>query len=160
MQSTSSVSHPIDLKIAYLGGGSREWARKLMLDLALCPDLCGQVDLYDIDMGSARLNERLGNWLQDQPGVVSRWHYTAVSSIESALQGADFVVISIQPGTLETMAAEIAIAEQHGLFFPVGDTVGAPGLVRGLRAATIYEGFAHHIARLCPAPGSSTTPTL
>jgi alpha-galactosidase/6-phospho-beta-glucosidase family protein len=29
----------IPLKIAYFGGGSRAWARKLMLDLALCPDL-------------------------------------------------------------------------------------------------------------------------
>jgi alpha-galactosidase/6-phospho-beta-glucosidase family protein len=28
---------PIELKIAYLGGGSREWARKLMFDLALSP---------------------------------------------------------------------------------------------------------------------------
>jgi len=41
------------LKIAYLGGGSRDWARKLMIDLALCPDLTGQVALYDIDMDSA-----------------------------------------------------------------------------------------------------------
>jgi len=32
----------------------------------------------------------------------------------------------------------------------VGDTAGAPGLVRGLRAATIYEGFAHAIAKHCP----------
>jgi len=26
--------NPIPLKIAYIGGGSREWARKLMIDLA------------------------------------------------------------------------------------------------------------------------------
>lgn len=139
-----------ELKIAYIGGGSREWARKLMIDLALCPDLSGQVALYDIDLDSAGLNEQLGNWLQDQPGVVSRWHYVAVPALEAALQGADFVVLSIQPGTLECMAQEIAIAEQHGLFFPVGDTIGAPGLVRGLRAATIYADFAHAIAAICP----------
>ena len=55
----------IDLKFAYIGGGSREWARKLMIDLALCPDFSGHVSLYDIDMEAARLNEQLGNWLQD-----------------------------------------------------------------------------------------------
>jgi len=137
------------MKIAYIGGGSREWARKLMFDLALCPDLSGSVSLYDIDLESARLNEQLGNWLQEQPGVVSHWHYEAVTTLEESLQDADFVVVSIQPGTLECMASEIAIAEQHGLFFPVGDTAGAPGLVRGLRAATIYEGFAHAIAKHC-----------
>jgi galacturan 1,4-alpha-galacturonidase len=139
-----------ELKIAYIGGGSREWARKLMFDLALCPDMTGQITLYDIDLESARLNEQLGNWLQNQPGVVSRWRYAAVPTLEEALRGADFVVVSIQPGTLECMAQEIAIAERYGLFFPVGDTTGAPGLVRGLRAVTIYKGFAHAIAAICP----------
>ncbi len=141
---------PIKLKIAYIGGGSREWARKLMFDLALCADLVGQVALYDIDMESARLNEQLGNWLQDQPGVVSRWRYVAVPTLKEALSGADFVVASIQPGTLECMAQEIALAERYGMFFPVGDTIGAPGLVRGLRSATIYEGIACAIAAICP----------
>ena len=141
---------PIELKIAYIGGGSREWARKLMFDLALCPHLTGQVALYDIDLDSARLNEQLGNWLQDQPDVVSRWRYVAVPTLEEALRGADFVVASIQPGTLECMAQEIAIAERYGLFFPVGDTTGAPGLVRGLRSATLSAGFAHAIAATCP----------
>ena len=117
--------NPIDLKIAYIGGGSRGWARKLMIDLALCPDLTGQVALYDIDMESARLNEQLGNWLQGQPGVVSRWRYATVDSLDDALRGADFVVVSIQPGTLEIMGQEIAIAERYGMFFPVGDTAGA-----------------------------------
>ncbi len=120
----------IDLKIAYIGGGSREWARKLMIDLALCPELTGQVALYDIDAESAQLDEQLGNWLQGQPGVVSRWHYASVPTLHEALAGADFVVLSIQPGTLECMGEEIAIAERHGMFFPVGDTASAPGLMR------------------------------
>jgi len=139
-----------ELKIAYIGGGSREWARKLMFDLALCPELGGQVALYDIDMDAARLNEQLGNWLQTQPGVVSRWKYATVSTLSDVLRGADFVVLSIQPGPLEIMAEEIAIAEEYGLFFPVGDTTGAPGLVRGLRAATIYAGFVEAIQTICP----------
>ena len=141
---------PIELKIAYIGGGSRAWARKLMFDLALCSDLTGQVDLYDIDLESAQLNERLGNWLGEQPGARARWHYRASSDLSEALAGADFVVMSIQPGTLNCMAEEIAIAERHGLYFPVGDSTGAPGLIRGLRSATIYTGFAHAIAYSCP----------
>src|SRR5262245_35652643 len=116
-----------EIKIAYIGGGSREWARKLMVDLALCPDLTGQVALYDIDLPAAQLNEAFGNWLQDQPGVVSRWRYRAVPSLEETLRGADVVVVSILPGTLAVMAEEMAIAEQYGLFFPVGDTIGATG---------------------------------
>ena len=140
----------VELKIGYIGGGSREWARKLMFDLALCPDLTGQVALYDIDMDAARLNEQFGNWLQEQPGLRSRWHYQAVASLEECLSGADILVLSIMPGPLRIMAEEIAIAEQYGLFFPVGDTAGATGLIRGLRAATIYAGFAEAIATHCP----------
>jgi alpha-galactosidase/6-phospho-beta-glucosidase family protein len=142
--------NPIPLKIAYLGGGSRLWARNLMIDLALCPDLAGEVALYDIDMDSARLNEQLGNWMQAQPGVVSRWQYRAVPALQDALQNADFVIISIQPGPLELMAEDIALAEAYGLFFPVGDTAGAPGLIRGLRTVPIYKEFAEAIAASCP----------
>jgi galacturan 1,4-alpha-galacturonidase len=111
---------------------------------------CGEVLLYDINMDAAKLNEKLGNWLQDQPGVQSRWHYCAVEQLQDALHGADFVFISIQPGPLEMMGHEIGVAEKYGLFFPVGDTTGAPGLMRGLRSAIIYEGFARAIAEYCP----------
>ncbi len=141
---------PIELKIAYIGGGSRGWARKLMIDLAKCPDLTGEVWLYDIDMESARLNEQLGNWMQDKPGVVSRWRYHAEESLTKSLQDADFVVLSIQPGTLEIMGQNLAIAAKYGLYFPVGDTTGAPGLVRGLFSAITYAGFARAIAEHCP----------
>ncbi len=36
---------PDNLKIAYIGGGSRMWARTLMSDLALEPELNGRIDL-------------------------------------------------------------------------------------------------------------------
>jgi alpha-galactosidase len=144
--------NPIQLKIAYIGGGSRLWARKLMIDLALCPELTGEVALYDIDMDSARLNEQLGNWIHAsrQAGVISHWHYVTSATLQEALQNADFVIISIQPGPLDLMAEEIALAEEYGLFFPVGDTTGAPGLIRGLRSACIYKEFAETIATICP----------
>jgi len=140
----------VSLKIAYIGGGSREWARKLMIDLALCAELSGEVALYDIDEPAARLNEQLGNWLQGQPGVISRWAYRVAHTIEDALRGADFVIISIQPGTLELMAEEISIAEEYGLYFPVGDSTGAPGLMRGLRSTLIFASFAEAVSHYCP----------
>ena len=140
----------VELTIAYIGGGSRGWAHILMSDLASCPDLTGIVRLYDIDVGAAQLNATLGNWLQTQPGVPSAWRYEAVASLAEALCGADFVFISIQPGDLGLMAHEIAVAAQYGLFFPVGDTTGVPGLMRGVRAALIYAEFAQAIAETCP----------
>lgn len=143
-------NRPIELTIAYIGGGSRGWAHILMGDLATCPDLTGVVRLYDIDVAAAELNATLGNWLQGQPGVQSAWRYEAVASLAAALRGADFVFISIQPGELALMAHEIAIAERYGLFFPVGDTTGVPGLMRGVRATLRYAQFAQAIAATCP----------
>ena len=43
-----------DLKIAYIGGGSRGWAWNLMKDLAGAEDLSGEVALYDIDYEAAK----------------------------------------------------------------------------------------------------------
>ena len=147
---SSPESSPIKLKIAYLGGGSRGWARTLMQDLALSPQLCGDVYLYDINLQAAKSNVELATWLQSQPGVVADWHYHAVPTIEEALRDADFVVCSVQPGPLEAMEQDLGIPAKYGLHYPVGDTAGAPGLVRGLRAVLIYEKFAHKIAELCP----------
>ena len=140
----------VQLKVAYLGGGSRNWARVLMRDLACCAELGGELRLFDIDFAAAKINEELGNWLHQQPGVVSSWRYRAVEKIETALEGADFVFVSIQPGTLDDMEHEIGVAEKYGLFFPVGDTTGVPGLMRSLRAAITFAGFARAIAEHCP----------
>ena len=141
---------PRHLKIAYIGGGSRIWARTLMSDLALEPDLNGEIYLYDIDHPAAKVNETLGNWIGTHAQARSKWQYTAVSTLPQALQNADFVFISIQPGSFELMAHEIRIAEKYGMYFPVGDTTGVPGLMRGLRSAVTFAGFAKEIAAHCP----------
>lgn len=143
-------TQPVSLRIAFIGGGGRGWAPAFMNDLALCADLTGEVVLHDIDLAAAQANVDFATWLQDQPGVLSRWHYRAEADMAQALRGADMVVISVQPGSLAAMRDEIAIAEEYGLFYPVGDTAGATGLVRGLRSATIYVDIARAIAENCP----------
>ena len=50
-----------DIKIAYIGGGSRGWAWTFMTDLALEEQLSGTINLYDIDFKAAKNNEIIGN---------------------------------------------------------------------------------------------------
>ena len=50
-----------DVKIAYIGGGSRGWAWGLMSDLVSAEDISGSVYLYDIDFEAAQKNEIIGN---------------------------------------------------------------------------------------------------
>ena len=54
-----------NIKIAYIGGGSRGWAWKLMTDLAIADDISGEIALYDIDYEAAKKNEIIGNRIKD-----------------------------------------------------------------------------------------------
>ena len=47
-----------DIKIAYVGGGSRGWAWGLMSDLAATDDISGEVALYDIDFQAAKMPQQ------------------------------------------------------------------------------------------------------
>lgn len=139
-----------DLKVAYLGGGSRGWANIFMRDLALHPLLSGEVRLYDIDFESAKINERFGNWIGTLKNAASVWRYKAVETIAEALKGADIVIASVQPGSLEAMRADLEIPQKYGIFQSVGDTVGPAGIMRGFRSVNIYKYFAQQVAENCP----------
>ncbi|NDL67064.1 alpha-glucosidase/alpha-galactosidase [Anaerotalea alkaliphila] len=138
------------INIAYIGGGSRGWAWGLMSDLALEPALCGTVRLYDIDMEAARENAIIGNRLAEREDVVSSWRYEVSASLEKALAGADFVVISILPGSLETMAVDVHTPERYGIFQAVGDTVGPGGAMRAFRTIPLYIEIAEAIRDHAP----------
>ena len=77
------------IKIAYIGGGSRGWAWGLMSDLAAAPDISGTVYLYDIDQQAAQNNVVIGNRFCDAEGAKSVWQYVAAREIGEALSDAD-----------------------------------------------------------------------
>ncbi len=140
----------LKIKIAYIGGGSKEWAPVFMNDLALASDISGIVSLYDIDKESAILNKIIGNSIKDQVDAISRWDYEVADTIDEALFGADFVAISILPGLIETMKVDVHFPEKYGIFQSVGDTVGPGGVIRSLRSVPMFEFFAKKIRENCP----------
>lgn len=140
----------MDLKIAYIGGGSRGWAWGLMSDLALEPALSGTVALYDTNLAAAKANEQIGNRLQEHPEAASRWHYKAVETLPEALKGADFVIISILPGTFAEMQSDVHAPEAYGVYQSVGDTVGPGGAIRALRSIPMYTEIAAAIRDHAP----------
>ena len=139
-----------EIKIAYIGGGSRGWAWNLMSDLAVEPDLCGTVKLYDIDMEAAKHNEIIGNRLKGREDVKGNFTYEAVSTLKDALTGCDFVVLSILPGTFDEMESDVHAPEKYGIYQSVGDTVGPGGIIRALRTLPYYIEFAEAIKEYCP----------
>lgn len=137
------------IKIAYLGGGSKAWARVFMTDLALADGLCGEIALYDIDVSAAELNQRIGAVINRSPETVSKWDYRVYTEIGEALDGADFVACSILPGTFDEMESDVHLPEEYGIYQSVGDTVGPGGILRAMRTVPIYEGFAREIKTHC-----------
>lgn len=139
-----------NLKIAYIGGGSRAWAFNLMNDLAKEKELGGEMRLYDLDLNAARMNAVIGNNLSDRKDVDGKWKYVACEKIGEALAGVDFVVISILPGTFDEMASDVHAPEEYGIYQPVGDSTGPGGIVRALRTLPMFREFALAIKEFCP----------
>ncbi len=139
-----------NIKIAYIGGGSKMWARVFMYDLALSEDMCGEIALYDIDLYAAERNKKIGAQINKDSRTVSKWKYTVCEKLDDALNGADFVVLSILPATFDEMAADVHLPEKYGIYQSVGDTVGPGGVLRAMRTVPLYEGFARAIKETCP----------
>ncbi|SNX53414.1 alpha-glucosidase/alpha-galactosidase [Thermoanaerobacterium sp. RBIITD] len=139
-----------DLNIAYIGGGSRGWAWNLMSDLAQEGSISGTVKLYDIDYKAAHDNELIGNSLSGREDVKGKWKYKAYESLKEALSDADFVIISILPGTFKEMESDVHMPEKYGIYQSVGDTVGPGGIVRALRTIPMFVDIAKAIKEYCP----------
>ena len=138
------------LTLAYIGGGSRGWAWGLMTDLAMDPDMCGTVRLYDIDRSAAERNEIIGGKISAHRDTLSRWKYTVSDSLQEALQGADFVIISILPATFREMESDVHLPERVGVYQPVGDTVGAGGFMRAMRTIPMFVEIAEAVRDYAP----------
>jgi alpha-galactosidase/6-phospho-beta-glucosidase family protein len=136
-------------KIAFVGGGSYQWGPKIILDVALKPELRGgTLVLHDInaealddmfDWGEKALNQADADLLLEK-----------TLRVEDALEGADFVVLSISTGGLDATALDLEIPAQHGVVQTVGDTVGPGGLFRALRNIPVVVEIARTMEWICP----------
>ncbi len=133
-----------DVKIAYIGGGSRGWAWTLMNDLAKAEDMSGTVCLYDIDYTAAAHNEVIGN------RICKNWSFQAVKTIGEALTGANFVIVSILPATFDEMEFDVHTPEKYRIYQSVGDTTGPGGFFRALRTVPMMREIARAIKAFCP----------
>ena len=139
-----------NIKIAYIGGGSRGWAWGFMSDLVASDDISGDVYLYDIDKQAADNNEIIGNKYNELPDAKSKWIYHSAATEEEAYRDADFVVISILPATFDEMESDVHAPEKYGIWQPVGDSTGPGGILRAMRTVPMYERIGECIKNFCP----------
>ncbi|MFI7066705.1 hypothetical protein ACIBL3_37300 [Kribbella sp. NPDC050124] len=137
------------MKITIIGGGSRTWTPRLIQDFLRTPELSGaEYVLLDIDRPAADLMATFATQLAakfDVPATI-----TATQDQASALDGADYVVITITTGGLDTMANDLDIAERHGIYHTVGDTCGPGGWSRLIRNADVFIELAKAINKYAP----------
>lgn len=139
-----------NIKIAYIGGGSRGWAWGFMSDLVSSDDISGDVYLYDIDYEASQHNEIIGAKYATAPEAVSKWEFHAAKTAQEAYLDADFVVVSILPGTFDEMYSDVHTPEKYGIYQSVGDTSGPGGIVRAMRCVPMFEEIAENIKKYCP----------
>jgi len=66
------------------------------------------------------------------------------------LVGADVVVSTIGVGSRRAWEQDVFVSRQFGIYFPIGDTYGPPGISRALRMVPPMVDIADDVAAMCP----------
>ena len=135
-------------KIAVIGGGSVLWMPRLGCDMFMEESLDGsELVLVDIDPAAAKL---VKSYLEECLRVLNRKWRVTIADEDSALKGADCVVVSISTGGFEAMDKDYSVPEEFGVYHSVSDTTGPGGIFRSLRNAPVFIALAEKMAKLCP----------
>ena len=137
------------MKITIVGGGSYQWSPTLIGDILTTPSLADvHVVLEDVDPAPLPKMQAYFEMAAAKLGIGA----TVETSTDqrAALDGADFVVVTISTGGFRSMALDLSIPEKHGIRQPVGDTVGPGGINRALRNIPVLLGIARDMEQACP----------
>jgi alpha-galactosidase/6-phospho-beta-glucosidase family protein len=134
--------------MAFVGGGSYQWGPKIIQDVALNEELRGgRLVLHDIN---AQALDEMYEWgTRALDAAQDDLKLEKTLRLEEALDGADFVVLSISTGGLDATALDLEIPARYGVVQTVGDTVGPGGLFRGLRNIPVVVEIARAMEEYC-----------
>ena len=136
-------------RICIIGGGSRQWAIRFLMDLSLQDKIGAHVALYDIDRKAAENNKEVAERIFRINGK-SHLSVSVASTLDEGLKGVDFIIIAIEPGCIDIRQYDLGLPEEYGIYQSVGDTTGPGGLMRAWRALPIFFDFARAIEKNAP----------
>jgi alpha-galactosidase len=137
-------------KITFVGGGSVAWTPYIVRDILLTESLRdSEIVLYDIDRKAAHLVAAFLERLKAKLKVPAI--FTPTNERAKALRGADYVIVAISTGGLPSMAHDLSIPEEYGIFHTVGDTSGPGGWARLMRNFSVFKELGLAIRQSCPA---------
>jgi len=136
-------------QIVIIGGGSYTWGPTFIRDIFCTPELKGTtIVLQDIAQDRVDLVHALGQKMIQDFNL--DFHLEKTLSLDEALQGADFVILTITTGRLESMRPDLEIPAKYGIKQSVGDTTGPGGLSRALRNIPVVAKIGRKVMEVCP----------
>lgn len=132
-------------KICFLGAGSTVFAKNVLGDCILSPELGEfEIALFDID------HERLEDSRRMLANINANYHgkaeIRAYKNRRDALRDASFIVNAIQVGGYEPCTVtDFEVPKKYGLRQTIADTLGIGGIFRALRTFPVLEDFAEDI---------------
>ncbi|MDP9311494.1 MAG: alpha-glucosidase/alpha-galactosidase [Chloroflexota bacterium] len=137
-------------KITFIGAGSTVFARNLLNDIFLFPELVeSTITLFDIDAARLETSGVVARKVADARGAKPTIECT--TDRREALDGADYAICMVQvagykPGTV----TDFEIPKKYGLRQTIADTLGIGGIMRGLRTIPVLLDMCHDMEELCP----------
>ncbi len=137
------------MQITIVGGGSYQWTPELLADLLGTESLHGaHYVLEDIDPAPLEKMKALAGQLDQAIGAGAS--FSVSTDQRAALEGADFVIVTISTGGFDSMAFDLDVPARYGVRQSVGDTVGPGGISRALRNIPVLVGVAEDMGKVCP----------
>ena len=136
-------------KIAMIGAGSVVFTKNLLGDILSFPALAeAHIALMDIDPERLRIAEIMARKVAaalNVPATIS-----AHLERKPALEGADYVINTIQVGGFEATLIDFEVPKKYGLKQTIADTLGIGGIFRALRTIPVMLALGKDMEEVCP----------
>jgi alpha-galactosidase len=135
--------------VCFVGAGSAVFTRQLLRDLFSYDDL-GPLTLALHDIDAQRLD-----LARDLAHLAARHHdrdvvVRAEPDRRAALEGADFVVNTVNVGGHAATVTDFEVPARFGVRQTIADTLGVGGVFRALRTFGVLDGIATDMREACP----------
>lgn len=137
-------------RIAIIGAGSLVFSSRLTADILSYPHLRNaHFALVDVDSERLAYAGRIVERICRDGGYSQATHSMHQDRAE-ALDGADYVIISVLVGGYEAIEREIDIPKRYGVDQAIGDTLTPGGIMRCLRTLPPLLSIGRDIMKYCP----------
>ncbi len=137
------------LNLCVIGGGSVNWMRGLMRDIYLMDEAGGgEIRLVD---PNREHTEAVAEMLRVFNRMRNKdYRISIIDDRKAALAGADVVMTTFSPGTMDAYWNDLEIPIKYGIRLPTSMTVGVCGISAALRTAPVAQEIVEDMEAACP----------